>query len=342
MSDTTLQILWYLVFAIVLCGYVVLDGFDLGVGALHLFARNDTERRIFLNAIGPVWDGNEVWLIVTAGALFAGFPFAYATICSAFYLIIMAILAGLIFRAVAIEIRSKVHTPAWRSVWDTTFCLASILLALAFGLLIGNLIEGLPLDETHEFRGTFSSLFSWYSILVAFMVLSLLALHGGIYLIMKTEGELHDRLRGWTVPLIAVFAILYVSATITTLIHRPHMAARFQEHFWPVLIALLNVLAVANIAIQIRRRKDGWAFVSSTVTILCFVTLYALGTYPYIVRSTINTAVNSLTISNSYASAKTLGILLIIVVIGVPLALTYTISIYYIFRGKVRLEETSY
>ena len=153
-----LEFIWFSIFVILLTGYAILDGFDLGVGMLHLFGGNDKERRLILNSIGPVWDGNAVWLVTAGGALFAGFPMVYATLCSAFYIPIMILLTGLIFRAVAIEFRSKQPMAWWRWSWDILFTLASLIISLALGIALGNLIIGIPLDNQGEFIGTFRSL----------------------------------------------------------------------------------------------------------------------------------------------------------------------------------------
>lgn len=342
MSLETLETLWYCVFLIVLMGYIVLDGFDLGVGALHLFVRKDEERRVFLNAIGPVWDGNEVWLVILGGALFAGFPVVYATLLSAFYVPVMVLIAGLIFRAVAIEFRGKLHQGFWRSFWDGIFALGSVVIALGLGLVFGNLIQGLVLDENHEYAGTFADFFTPYTILVALLTLSYVMMHGNLYLVLKTEGALQERLRHWVYRTLLCFIILYVFTTIATLIYMPYMADIFRAHPWFALIALLNVLAIANIPRQTFRRNDGWAFLSSVLAIVCLVVIYALGTFPTIVRAVNDPENLSLTISNSYGSQKTLGVLLIIVAIGIPVALAYLISIYYLFRGKVKLDTHSY
>src|ERR1700731_333362 len=186
-----LEFIWFSIFVILVTGYAILDGFDLGVGMLHLFSKKDEERRLMLNAIGPVWDGNEVWLVTAGGALFAGFPAVYATICSAFYIPMMILLTGIIFRAVAIEFRSKQPMPWWRWMWDVFFSFASLLIAFALGAAIGNLINGIPLDEHKEFTGNLLSLIQPYAILVGIMSVALFAMHGALYILMKTEGELH-------------------------------------------------------------------------------------------------------------------------------------------------------
>lgn len=342
MESATLEMLWYLVFIIVMMGYAVLDGFDLGVGSLHLMARDDRERRIFLNAIGPVWDGNEVWLVIVGGALFAGFPYVYATLMSGFYVLIMALLFCLIMRAVSIEFRSKTESKRWRAVWDVAFSFSSIGIALGLGLFLGNLATGIPLDEYHEYYGGFWRLFTPYTVIMAVTALALFMMHGAIYLLMKTEGHTHDHMRVWVRRTMVFFIIMYAIANSATLIYQPHLIERFQEHRWLFFIPVFVMLAIANIPREILKGHDGHAFLSSCATIVLSLALYAVSTFPMIVRASNDPANLSLTIHNSYASVTTLKILLIIVLIGIPVVLAYTISIYYIFRGKVKLDSTSY
>lgn len=337
-----LEFVWFTIFVILLTGYAILDGFDLGVGMLHLFAKKDEERRLILNSIGPVWDGNAVWLVTAGGALFAGFPAVYATICSAFYIPIMILLSGLIFRAVAIEFRSKQPMHWWRWLWDIFFSLASLIIALALGIALGNLIRGIPLDEHGEFIGTLGSLLSPYALLVGLMTVALFMMHGSIYLVMKTEGELHDKLRAWVNPSIIFFIMLYAITTAATLIYMPHMTEMIKVRSEFFVVALINMFAIANIPREVNKGRDGLAFISSCVNIVCLLALYGLGSYPEVVRA-INDPENlSLTIYNSSSSAMTLEILLLIAVIGIPLVITYTVAIYYIFHGKVKLDSTSY
>lgn len=229
-SLSDLQILWFTAFVILMTGYAVLDGFDLGVGMLHLFSKKDAERRVMLNAIGPVWDGNEVWLVTAGGALFAGFPAVYATACSAFYPFIMLLLTGLIFRAVAIEFRSKQPMAWWRWGWDILFSFASLIIALGLGIVMGNLIRGIPLDENGEFMGNFFDLVDAYSLLIGLLAAALFLMHGAIYILMKTEGALHDKMRAWVNPAIISFIMVYALATTATLIYMPHMGAHIKEH----------------------------------------------------------------------------------------------------------------
>lgn len=337
-----LESIWFVAVVVLLTGYAILDGFDLGVGMLHLFSTKDEERRLMLNSIGPVWDGNEVWLVTAGGALFAGFPNVYATLCSAFYLPIMFLLCGIIFRAVAIEFRSKQPMAWWRWTWDVSFTLASAMIAFALGAAIGNLIRGIPLDEHMEFTGDLLHLMHPYAILVGIMAVALFVMHGAIYILMKTEGELHDKMRLRITPAIIFFIICYATTTMATLIYMPHMVEAIHERPIFFFIALLNMLAIANIPREIQRNRDDLAFASSCVNIACLMALYAVGTYPKIVRA-INDPENlSINIYNGASSHLTLEILLLMALIGIPVVIAYTISVYWIFRGKVRLDTTSY
>lgn len=336
-----LQLIWFSIFVTLLTGYAVLDGFDLGVGLIHLFTKTDYERRVVLNSIGPVWDGNEVWLVTGGGALFAGFPHVYASFCSGFYIPIMVLLTGIIFRAVAIEFRSKMPSPIWRQTWDIAFAFGSFVIAFGLGVVMGNIIRGVPLDAEGEYLGDFLYLLNPYSLLVGLMTLALFAMHGAIYLVMKTEGELHDKMRKWVNPTIITFIILYATTTIATLIYQPHMVKTIQERPVFFLAAVAGMLAIANIPREVVQGRDGSAFFSSCLAIIFLFVLFGIGTYPVALRASNDPAL-SLTIFNSSSSEQTLKILLLIAVIGVPLVVAYTSSIYWLFRGKVRIDESSY
>lgn len=338
----SLAVLWYLVLGLASMAYCILDGFDLGVGALHLFARTDEQRRIFLNAIGPVWDGNEVWIVIMMGGLFAGFPNAYATIFSGFYTLLMFLIAGLMFRACAIEFRSKNESPLWRSIWDVVFSLSSIVVGLCVGLLLGNMIEGVPINAQQEYVGTFADFFRPYSIIVALTAMSLFAMHGTIYLTMKTEGEAHQIVRKWINHAIIVFIFFYCVTTVATILYMPHMIEHLFRMPWTLAIPVLAFLAILNIPRLVKKGNDGWAFLFSCLSIALLLILFGLGTYPTIVRSTIDPDLNSLTVFNVASSETTLRVLMIVVLIGLPLVLAYGFWVYRIFRGKVQLHKTSY
>src|SRR5580704_5971404 len=214
-----LNFIWFVLVGILFTGYAILDGFDLGVGALHLFTKKDEERRTMINAIGPVWDGNEVWLVTGGGALFAAFPNVYASVFSGFYLALILLLAALIFRGVAIEFRSKQPMRWWRQMWDVGFFLGSVLAAFLIGVALGNIAQGVPVDEQGELNGSFGGLLTPYPILVGVTTVALFMMHGAIYGVMKTESELHDKLRGWARRCIIFFVICAVTLTMATLIY---------------------------------------------------------------------------------------------------------------------------
>lgn len=342
MSEFLLEHLWYFVIALCMIAYTVLDGFDLGVGILNSFVKKDQERRLFLNAIGPVWDGNEVWLVVLGGALFAGFPDVYAALFSGFYNLCMLFLAFLIFRAVAIEFRSKHTSKAWRSTWDYVFSFASLGIAFGVGLVLGNLIEGVPLNEHKDFSASLALTFRPYSILVALTSVTLFVMHGTIYLTMKTEGELHNKLRTWVSKSMVVFFVFYFLTTSATLIYMPFMAERMRQYPWVFLLPAISFVLFSVIPGQFAKGRDGTAFLCSCFGIAGLIGLFGVGTYPFLVRSTVNPEEYSLTLLNSASSPLTLKVLLTIVLIGIPLVLGYGFYIYRIFRGKVQIGSNSY
>ncbi|MCA2004971.1 MAG: cytochrome d ubiquinol oxidase subunit II [Ignavibacterium sp.] len=336
-----LNTIWFILIGLLLTGYAILDGFDLGIGALHLLVKKDIDRRIMLNSIGPVWDGNEVWLVTGGGALFAAFPDVYATVFSGFYNAIILLLFMLIFRAVAIEFRSKRPMKLWRQTWDIAFSVASILIAFLMGVALGNIITGIPLDSTKEYVGTFWDMINPYTVLVGITTVALFMMHGSIYGVLKTEGELNEKLKGWVNNTIIFFVICYVTTTMATLIYFPNMAKHFKDYPPLFALALLNMLAIANIPREIHHGREFMAFLSSAASIASLLALFAVGIFPNIVLSNPNPEY-SLTIYNAASSQKTLTIMLIIAAIGVPFVLAYTISIYWIFRGKVKLTNMSY
>jgi cytochrome d ubiquinol oxidase subunit II len=336
-----LNVTWYILVGVLFTGYAILDGFDLGVGALHLFTKTDAERRVMLNSIGPVWDGNEVWLVTGGGALFAAFPMVYATVFSGFYLAFILLLVALIFRGVAIEFRGKLPMAWWRQMWDIGFSAGSILSALLIGVALGNIAYGVPLDAEHEFAGDFLSLLRPYPLLVGVTTVALFAMHGAIYGVLKTEGELHDKLRCWARRSIVVFVVLYVSVSIATFLCVPHMTDVLRKSPWLFVIVAINILAIVNIPRALRRGNDFIAFLSSCVAMVALMALFGIGMFPDMVSS-LPTPEHSLTLVNAASSQKTLAIMLIVAAIGVPLVLTYTISIYRIFRGKVKITPLSY
>jgi cytochrome d ubiquinol oxidase subunit II len=336
-----LNIIWYLLVGVLFTGYAMLDGFDLGVGALQLFVRKDEHRRLFLNSIGPVWDGNEVWLVTGGGALFAAFPQAYATVFSGFYLPFMLLLCSLIFRAVAIEFRSKEEWTWWRQFWDVAFSAGSLVSSLLIGVAMGNIVRGIPLDADHEFAGTFLGLLNPYSLLMGITTVLLFAMHGAIYLTMKTEGELLKIVSGWVPRIIGFFLASYFLFNLYTLVEVPWVLETVRARPYVFLVVVVNVLIVLNIPREIHKGREFNAFLSSCAAMVLMMATFGLTYFPNMVLSSPDLA-NSLTIYNAASTRKTLGIMLIIALIGVPLVLAYTASIYWVFRGKTTLTKSSY
>ncbi|HSR24229.1 MAG TPA: cytochrome d ubiquinol oxidase subunit II [Candidatus Eisenbacteria bacterium] len=337
----TLNIVWYALFIAIITGYVVLDGFDLGVGMLHpIVPRGDAERRISLNSIGPVWDGNEVWLVVGGGVLFAVFPEVYATLFSGFYVPFMLVLAFLILRAVSIEFRSKRDSVRWRTWWDWVFGVASLLLALLLGVAFGDIARGVPIDATHTIRFDPVQLVQPYALLVGVTAVAMLAQHGAIYLALKTEGELQRRARGAADVLVAAFIVLVAATGVATALSQPHLILWYRQ-VWPLIVPLAAVVAILNVARENRRRNEAAAFASSCAGIALLLASVGLGQFPAVLTSSLDGAY-SLTIANSMSSQRTLTITLLIAAIGMPVVLAYTAGVYWLFRGKVRLGERSY
>lgn len=336
-----LNIVWFGILGVLLAGYAILDGFDLGVGVLHLAAEDDTERRILMNSIGPLWDGNEVWLVTFGGALFATMPHAYATAFSGFYLAFMLLLCALIFRAVSMEFRSKAEWRWWRKMWDWSFFAASTLATFLFGVAVGNSIQGIPIGADKEFAGKFFDLLHPYALLVGVLPVALFSMHGAIYLYLKTEGDLQRKIKHWIWTAFGIFMTIYILTTIVTLVHLPHVTKNFETMPAAWLAVLLNILAIANIPRAIYKEKPFYAFVSSSLTIAALVFLFGMALFPNLIVSSLSPEYN-LTIYNAASSQKTLGITLLIAIIGMPIVLIYTAIVYWIFRGKVELGKFSY
>ncbi len=342
MTIFPLEVIWYWVIGLAATMYVVLDGFDLGVGMLHIFTKSDYDRRIFLNSIGPVWDGNELWLVIVGGALFAGFPDAYATLFSGFYNLCMAFLAVLIFRAAAIEFRSKRKSKGWRKTWDVLFSLSSFFIAFGLGVVLGNLIEGLPLDAQRNFSGSFAYFLRPFPVLVGLLSITVFMLHGSLFLLLKTEGSLYIHVRIWARRCVSIFLAFYLLTTIVTMFHVPYMIHRMVQFPAWFIVPIATLLAILNTAGMVAKKCDGKAFIFSGLSILFLLSLFGVGTYPYLARSSVNPEWFSVTIFNAASSQLTLKVLLIIVTIGIPLVLAYGVIVYRIFRGKVKLGPTSY
>ncbi len=336
-----LQVIWFFILGVLIIGYTILDGFDLGVGVLHLFARSEQERRINIKAIGPVWDGNEVWLLTFGGALFAAFPKVYATVFSGFYIGIMLILFALILRAVSMEFRAQVESEKWRPIWDWSLGIGSLLPAFLFGVTVGNILRGIPLDSNGNFTGTFVGLLNPFSLLVGVLSLIMFVKHGAIYMMLKTDGKIFRRMKNIASKTWIGFTALFIVMTVYAFVEAPHLFEGVLKNpvFWLFLFILFGSLIITPM--MVNAANSGKAFISSSVTITGLIGITATGMYPTIVPA-LDNSMNSLTITNASSTALSLTTMLIITLIGMPIVLGYTIFIYRIFKGKVELVDEDY
>jgi len=327
--------------------YLVLDGFDLGAGAIHLFAaRTAPERRQILRAIGPVWDGNEVWLIASGGTLFFTFPRLYAASFSGFYLPLMIVLWLLIVRGLAVELRAHVENPVWTSFWDGLFCVGSGALALVFGVALANVVRGVPLDSQGYFfeplwtnldpRSATPGIIDWYTLLIGVLALLALTVHGANWVSLKTEEGIQARSRriasiGW-IPLV----LITLASLVATIYVRPKILDNYRAHIWTWIVPMVVVLSLSAMAIFHAKGKDLQAFLASTGYIAGMLVGAAIGVYPYLLSATTNPAY-SLTVDNSHTGDYSMRVGLIWWVIGIILALGYFIFLYRFFWGKVEV-----
>lgn len=334
--------IWFILFVVIVGGYLILDGFDMGVGILHMFvARNDAERRTLLNSIGPVWDGNEVWLVLGGGVLFAIFPFAYASLFSGMYLAFMLVLVVLIFRTVALEFRSKQTSPTWRTAWDWSFSLSSLLLALLLGVAFGAVISGVPLGADQEIETNLFELLTPFNIMVGLAAVAMFAMHGALFLMMKTGDELQARIRRYLPYLMGIFVVINTLVVIFAVALGLPFTERYLDELWPVIFPAAALVAMTVVWYFVQQQGYFYAFVSSSAMILLLLVAGAIGMHPNLLISTIDTAYN-LTIFNAASEEPTLIVALIIALIGMPFVLLYTAGVYFIFRGKVTVDSTSY
>jgi cytochrome d ubiquinol oxidase subunit II len=337
-----LQTTWFLLIGVLLVGYAILDGFDLGVGMLHLFvAKTDRERRIVANSVGPVWDGNEVWLLTGGGALFAAFPNVYATVFSAFYLALMLVLAALIFRAVSLEFRSKEESARWRGSWDWAFALGSALPALLFGVAIGNVLHGLPLDAAGDFTGTFVSLLNPFALVVGLLSTAMFLMQGAAWLVLKTEGAVATRARRIAFGAWGAFAVLWLAATVAARWGAPQVWAPYSQAL-PWLAPTILLAAIVSFPLALRSGRKGLTLTVSSVAIAALMAIVGQGLYPYIVPALGAEEALSLSIYTASSSPYTLKAMLVIALVGMPLVIGYTLFIYSRFRGPVVLDDHSY
>ena len=339
-----LETIWFCLVALMIATYVVLDGYDLGAGIIHLFvARSDGERRQVLQSIGPFWDGNEVWLLAGGGTLYFAFPALYAASFSGFYLPLMIVLWLLMLRGIAIEFRSHVESPVWRPLWDTVFGGASALLAVFFGAALGNVVRGVPLDASGFFflplwtnfgvNGELGIL-DWYTVVIGLAAFFALVLHGALWVALKTEGSIEERCR--TLALRAWWAVAALVAIITILSFQiqPQIAVSFAAHPWGYVVPAVALTSLALVRLWAARRTAA-SFLASCAFIAAMLASAAFGLYPYVLPSRPDHQFG-LTVSNAAAASYGLRIGLGWWIPGVALAIGYVVFTYRRFAGKVR------
>jgi cytochrome d ubiquinol oxidase subunit II len=333
---------WFVLYVLIIGGYVILDGFDLGVGILSPFvAKDDRERRVVLNSIGPVWDGNEVWLVLGGGALFAAFPLVYASLFSGFYMAMMLVLLVLITRTVAVEFRSQRESARWRSTFDWFFFASSFGITLLLGVALGNVIRGLPIDAQGNMSINLLDLLNPYSLVLGVTGVVMLTLHGGIFLTLKVEDAILERVtRLIPMLMVAFFVLMTITIGWTLLLDTP-ITTNYSDRIWIAVFPVLALVAAVTGWRLIRAQQYLQAFLASATMIALLMGAVAAGLYPILLHSSIDSA-NDLTITNAASAEPTLMVMFVIAMIGIPFVLLYTAGVYYFFRGKVVLDDESY
>lgn len=343
-----METIWFCFVAVMIAVYVVLDGFDLGAGIVHLLvAQTEGERRAVLASIGPVWDGNEVWLLASGGTLYFAFPALYASSFSGFYLPLMIVLWLLILRGISIEFRNHIQSPVWQPLWDAVFAAASALLAIFFGAALGNVVRGVPLDRSGEFflplwtdfaAGKDAGILDWYTLLIAAAALLALTLHGLLWVALKTEGAVETRARRFAKAVWWALLAWVVPITLASFHIQPHLKESFGARPWGYIFPLSAILGLLGIRILDGRRSGLHSFLCSCLFILGMLTSAAFGIYPYVLPSSADPAL-SLTVFNTAAPPYGLRIGLMWFLPGMLLTTSYFVYTYRNFSGKVRVEE---
>jgi cytochrome d ubiquinol oxidase subunit II len=326
--------------------YVILDGFDIGAGSIHLIAaRNDDERRKVIRSIGPVWDGNEVWLLATGGVLYFAFPQLYASSFSGFYLPLMMVLWMLMGRAIGLEFRSHIDSDLWKRFWDGIFAISSILLAIFYGAALGNVVRGVPLAADHYFflplwtdwkTGTYPGILDWYTVLSGVVSLVALSIHGAHWVALKTDGDLQKRAHKIAFLLYPALLFLTLVSLIATLSIRPDVLTNFRQAPVGYLIPILVFGSIVAMFQFGRKGKDRAAFLASSLYLTVMLVGVAFSLYPVILPASTGAQFN-LTIMNSITSSYAMKVALVWWVIGIVIAVGYFVFVYRMFKGKVSL-----
>lgn len=337
----TLNVIWFLLVGILVVVYAVLDGFDLGVGTLYFFlAKTKEEKTLLTKAVGPVWDGNEVWLLTGGGALFAAFPFVYASAFSAFYLALLLVLFALIARAISIEYKQQVPDGRLRTVLDWAFCLGSLIPALLYGVAMGNVAGSVPLNAAQNYTGSFFDLLNPYALLLGLTGFAAFLLQGATYTSFKTDGAIARRAASYSSVIWLVYAVLYLLGSLATLLLNPRLFGNYLTYPVLFLVPLLSWVALVLTRLLIHKRSFFASFLASSVAFATMILTLALGLFPNLLPA--REASLSLTIFNASSSQLTLKTMLIIVLIGLPFVVAYTIYAYRVFHGKVSAEHEGY
>jgi len=322
---------WFLLIAVLWVGYFVLEGFDFGVGMLlPVLGRTEKARRVLINTIGPVWDGNEVWLLVAGGATFAAFPEWYATLFSGFYLPLLLILVALILRGVAFEYRGKVDDDRWRARWDLAIIVGSTVPALLWGVAFANIVRGVPIDADLEYTGGFFNLLNPYALLGGLVTLSLFLLHGSVFLALKTTGEVRERANATAARVGLVAVVLAAGFLVWTQVEHGSVAS--------AVTAVVAAGALVGALLANRAGSEGWAFLAVAVTLATAVATLFLSLYPDVMPSSTDPAF-SLTTENASSSAYTLKIMTWVAVAFTPVVLVYQGWTYWVFRKRIGVEH---
>jgi len=337
----TLANIWFALVAVLLTVYVILDGFDLGTGVLYPFiAKNEDEKSVVRASIGPVWDGNEVWLLTGAGAIFAAFPMVYAMTFSGFYLAIMLVLFGLILRAVSLEFRHR--DTSWAAVWDGAFFLGSLVPSLLVGVALGNVIRGVPMDAQGNYIGTFWALLNPYALLVGVTGLALLVQHGAAWLSVKADGKLHDRAWRYRKVSFWICAVLAVATSLATIFTVSRASDNVFGSVVGWLFLAVFLIGVLSTIWQMSRGAELMSFVGSAIIIIGLAGIAAVGNFPDMVPARGTPPATSLTVERAASEDLTLTVMLILAVIFVPVVLIYTALIYRTFWGKTKAGDADY
>ena len=355
MTLLTLQVIWFILVGVVIAGYALLGGYDLGVGSIYLFERSQRDRYQMMRVVGPYWGANQIWLVTAGGGLFAAFPFVFATVFSGFYLAMILVLVGLILRTIALEFRHQVDSRSWNDAWDVCFGVGSILVSILLGVASGNILRGIPLDAQTNYAGSFFGLLSPYALTMGLLSLALFIWHGANFLIATNDGALKSAAGKWSKRAWKAVAVLFILLTAWTFIESPHLTVNFNNL---PLLYVLPVVVVAGLALYpvLSSKMPSWGpLTASVLTILGMVGTWGASMFPRLVPNLTSAGQyssayfadfspahlqDSLTILNASNSQLTLTVMFIVAAVGVPLVLLYTIFVY-VKMGKDNMEPAA-